>query len=149
MIFTYRQLSEVNLPQMVDLDSALFPDDPWNEQMLRAELSSPGSFYAGAFMGEQLVGMAGIRGHFDADIMTVGVLPEMRGRGAAGSLIKMLIEWATQRGWDPIFLEVRATNRAAIRLYEKHGFNQIGRVKNYYRHPLEDAVRMSMTRATK
>ena len=76
-------------------------------------------------------------------IGNVAVLPECRRQGIASSLIEALIERAKTEGLAFVTLEVRASNEAAISLYEKHGFFKAGLMKNYYFLPKEDAIIMT------
>ncbi len=60
-------------------------------------------------------------------------------QGIADRLMRALIEQA-EKGVARVLLEVRESNQPARRLYEKHGFREVGRRRNYYNHPLEDAI---------
>ncbi|WP_175954712.1 ribosomal protein S18-alanine N-acetyltransferase [Schaalia sp. Marseille-Q2122] len=91
---------------------------------------------------ESVLGYGGVSLGLDADIMTIGVLPSARGVGMGSALVNALIDAATQTGAERIFLEVRESNTAAQKLYEKHGFDTVGRIRRYFRNPLEDAVTM-------
>ena len=66
-----------------------------------------------------------------------------RRRGIARSLIYTLICRAAEKGLSFLTLEVRAGNDEAIALYEKCGFQTVGRRKNYYEKPTEDAILMT------
>jgi ribosomal-protein-alanine N-acetyltransferase len=54
------------------------------------------------------------------------------------------VRYCRSHGVASVYLEVRRSNDAAIRLYRKHGFKSEGRRKNYYSSPVEDAVIMSL-----
>ena len=73
-------------------------------------------------------------------MMNVAVHPDFRRRGVAEALVNALVENLKNMGSHCLTLEVRASNAAAITLYEKLGFSEIGRRKNYYRNPREDAL---------
>ena len=75
----------------------------------------------------------------EADITNVAVLPSHRKKGIAGKLLKQLLEEAKKQNLHRIYLEVRASNIAAVTLYEHAGFKEVGKRKNYYEHPQEDA----------
>ena len=66
--------------------------------------------------------------------------PDFRRRGIAEALVNELVARLKSRESRSLTLEVRASNLSAITLYEKLGFSQIGRRKNYYRNPREDAL---------
>lgn len=126
------------------LEQEVFPEDPWTRAMIAEELASPLRFYVGARVGERTLGWAGIRLGSDADVMTIGVLPEARRRGVAAALVAEILAVARAAGVERVFLEVRASNAPAQRLYERAGFTHIGRVRGYYRNPTEDAVTMRL-----
>ena len=73
-------------------------------------------------------------------MMNVAVHPDHRRKGVAEALILALVEELKAMDSHCLTLEVRASNAPAIALYEKLGFFEIGRRKNYYRNPREDAL---------
>lgn len=75
----------------------------------------------------------------DWEIENVVVAPARRRRGVATNLIQQLLLRARNQGATSVLLEVRESNLAARRLYEKLGFSEQGRRKNYYKQPPEDA----------
>ncbi len=76
----------------------------------------------------------------DWEIENIVVATEFLRQGVADQLLRALIEQAQTLAASRILLEVRESNLAARRLYEKHGFREIGRRPKYYSNPLEDAV---------
>jgi ribosomal-protein-alanine acetyltransferase len=74
------------------------------------------------------------------EIENVVVATESLRRGIADQLMRTLMEQADKGAASRILLEVRESNRPARRLYEKHGFQEVGRRRNYYNNPLEDAI---------
>lgn len=86
----------------------------------------------GAMAGFGVVGWTpSIRG-LSAYIQTIEVLPTYRGRGAGKELLKRIESSARTAGASTLWLHVDATNATAIRLYESHGFAEVGQEKNYY-----------------
>ena len=75
-----------------------------------------------------------------ADMMNVAVHPDFRRKGIAEALVNTLVEELKAIDSHCLMLEVRASNVPAISLYEKLGFREVGRRKNYYRNPREDAL---------
>ena len=73
-------------------------------------------------------------------MMNVAVHPDHRRKGIAQALILALCADLQAQGNSCLTLEVRASNAPAIALYEKLGFDTVGRRPNYYRHPKEDAL---------
>jgi [ribosomal protein S18]-alanine N-acetyltransferase len=73
-------------------------------------------------------------------INNVAVLPEYRGRGFGTSLMQHVLAEALRLGAKRATLEVRASNAAALRLYERLGFYVAATRRNYYSNPVEDAL---------
>ncbi len=76
----------------------------------------------------------------ECEILNLAVGRAWRRRGAATILVRTALERARAAGANQAYLEVRASNRRAIALYENIAFRQCGRRANYYREPVEDAV---------
>jgi len=128
-----------HIPQIAELEKLCF-SDPWSENSLRAELENPLGLWLAALCGERLIGYIGSELVPDeADLMNLAVAPDVRRQGVAEALLSSMLESLKARGIVSLTLEVRASNRPAAALYEKFGFLQVGRRKNYYFHPTEDA----------
>ena len=76
-------------------------------------------------------------------INNLAVVPELRGRGLGTQLLAAISDEAAHLGATLLTLEVRQSNIAARRLYERAGFYQDGVRKNYYTNPIEDALILS------
>ena len=138
MIFP--EMKAEHVLQVAALEKLCFAD-PWSEMSIASELQSIWSYWVVAVNDDQVVGYIGSQSSIDeTDIMNVAVHPDWRRRGIAEKLIDALIEELKKRGSHALLLEVRASNAPAIALYEKLGFQQVGRRKNYYRNPKEDAL---------
>ncbi|HEX9110910.1 MAG TPA: ribosomal protein S18-alanine N-acetyltransferase [Terriglobales bacterium] len=74
------------------------------------------------------------------EIENIVVASEFLRQGIADRLMQALVEQAENGAASRILLEVRESNRPARRLYEKHAFREVGRRRNYYNNPLEDAI---------
>ncbi len=70
----------------------------------------------------------------EAEILSIGVAPRRRRRGAARALLDQVIESARSGGVRKLFLEVDVANAAAAALYTSAGFERIGRRSRYYRN---------------
>jgi ribosomal-protein-alanine N-acetyltransferase len=68
----------------------------------------------------------------EAHILNIAVDPGMQGRGYGRRILKRLLDIARWYRAETVFLEVRESNETAIKLYESHGFNQVGIRKSYY-----------------
>ena len=80
----------------------------------------------------------------EGSLDNIAVAPEHRRRGVAEALLSALEAMGRARALSFITLEVRASNQAAVALYEKHGFARVGRRTNYYEKPREDAILMTL-----
>ena len=78
------------------------------------------------------------------EIENVVVAAEFLRRGIAKELVRTLIQLAEHEAASAILLEVRESNLPARRLYEKHGFREVGRRRMYYRDPAEDAIQYAL-----
>lgn len=79
----------------------------------------------------------------EIEILNLGVAPDERRRGVAKALLQAALKWGTENQARRAFLEVRASNSAAIQFYEAFGFQSAGRRTNYYTSPKEDALQLS------
>lgn len=134
------EMNASHVPQVAALEKICFAD-PWSEMSIASELQSLWSFWLVALEEDRVVGYVGSQSSIDeADIMNVAVHPDFRRRGVAEALIIRLVSDLKERGIRALLLEVRVSNTPAITLYEKLGFSQVGRRKNYYHNPKEDAL---------
>lgn len=149
-----RPLHWTDLAQVTRIEQAVFPDDAWSAASWWHELAArPMREYWVAEAGAAVLGYAGLTSDAEvADVMTVAVAPEARGRGLGRELVARLIRSARARGVARMMLEVRADNRAAVRLYEGFGFRQVHRRRGYYPQagggPALDALVMARTDGT-
>jgi ribosomal-protein-alanine N-acetyltransferase len=94
--------------------------------------------------GGEVVGYGGLQVILDEGyIANIAVSPKERQKGIATQLLEVFINFAKGNKLAFLTLEVRAGNLPAIVLYGKHGFRTVGRRKNYYEHPKEDALIMT------
>lgn len=115
--------------------------DPWSEKSVASELDNPLSYWLVWEENGQILGYVGSQTVLgETDMMNVAVHPDARRRGIAEALILALVDGLREKESHCLTLEVRASNAPAIGLYEKLGFAQIGRRKNYYHNPKEDAL---------
>ena len=136
----FTEMKAEHVFQVAELEKLCFAD-PWSEMSIASELRSVWSYWVVALDGDQVVGYVGSQSSCDeTDIMNIAVHPDWRRRGIAEQLIDSLILELKKRGSHALMLEVRVSNDPAIALYEKLGFQQVGRRKNYYRNPKEDAL---------
>ncbi len=83
----------------------------------------------------------------EAELESILVAGEFQRQGFGGILLRGLLEWVAAQGAGCTRLEVRASNKVALSLYERHGFVREGMRRLYYRDPAEDAVLMVHSRS--
>jgi len=138
-----RRLEPRDLDTVEEIERASYPT-PWSRSMFVAELQKPSSLAIGAYSEEgELVGYAFVSRYVDAwHVMNIAVATGLRRRGIATALLERLFELTATDPRRGHTLEVRASNAAAIRLYERLGFEARGIRRGYYTDNREDAVIM-------
>jgi ribosomal-protein-alanine N-acetyltransferase len=126
-----------------EVEHASFPV-PWPANAFRHELTANrNARYVVARDGERIVGYAGLWLMVDeAHITTFAVHPDARRRRIGERLLQRIFDVAAELNAEWITLEVRASNLAAQRLYEKYGFHRAGVRRRYYSDNNEDALIM-------
>lgn len=81
-----------------------------------------------------------LRAADEGEIANICTAPEVRGQGVGGLLLDDALDEADQSDVAAVYLEVRTSNSAARGLYESRGFSMVGRRRNYYQQPTEDAL---------
>lgn len=80
----------------------------------------------------------------EGQVTNIAVHPDFRRRGMGDAIVKALLRHAKSAHLASVSLEVRVSNAAAIALYKRNGFNEVGRRKGFYTKPSEDAVIMEV-----
>lgn len=138
MIIT--KMTQQHIMQVAELEKLCF-SDPWSEKSIASELDNKLALWFVADDGGKVLGYVGSQTVIDeTDMMNIAVRPDCRRRGIAEAMVDALVEELKTIGSRCLTLEVRASNEPAIALYEKLGFAQVGRRRNYYRNPKEDAL---------
>ncbi|MGB6455008.1 MAG: ribosomal protein S18-alanine N-acetyltransferase [Streptosporangiaceae bacterium] len=140
-----RPMTTADLDTVLSLELALFGDEAWSRQMLAGELGQqPASrLYLVAEEAGQIVGYAGmLAAGRQADVLTIAVDTGRWGRGVGSALLRQLLAEATRRECTEVFLEVRADNARAQRLYRWWGFADVGIRRGYYQPSGTDAIVM-------
>lgn len=101
-------------------------------------------FIAENLEGEMIALLIASKTMIEVDIYMLAVKDTYQRKGIARRLLEELIKEARNIGLSNVFLEVRFSNLAAYNLYKSLGFQEIGRRKNYYSKPKEDAIMMKM-----
>ena len=136
--------TEAQLEQIEEIERQCF-SCPWTMDQLRSQLSDDRHvFLAAVTENGAVLGYVGMMFVLDEGyISNVAVAPARRRQGVADALISALMMRAEELGLAFVTLEVRAGNEPAKALYAKHGFVPVGRRKNYYDLPKEDAILMT------
>jgi [ribosomal protein S18]-alanine N-acetyltransferase len=142
-----RQMTVDDVPAALAIEHELFPEDAWSEAMLLGELADQPRtrHYVVALADGEIVGYGGLAAAADqADVQTIGVRTAFQGRGLGAALLTELLDEAVRRSCAAVFLEVRADNPKAQKLYEKFGFDVVGVRKRYYQPSGVDAIVMRL-----
>jgi len=142
-----RLMTTADLDAVIALELALFGEEAWSRQMLHGELDQqPASrFYLVAEDAGMLVGYAGLlAAGGQGDVLTIAVDTGRWGQGVGSELLRQLLAEAKRRACTEVFLEVRADNTRAQRLYHWWGFAEIGLRRGYYQPSGMDAIVMRL-----
>lgn len=140
-----REATPNDVSQIEEIEKSSF-STPWSEKWLTDEINKPDDFFLVASDGDNILGYAVVgKLGAEAELYNIAVDNAHRCRGIGNALMERLKKEVSKGGVEKVFLEVRETNVAAISLYEKHGFKSVGRRRNYYREPTEDAVIMMLS----
>jgi ribosomal-protein-alanine N-acetyltransferase len=142
-MIVYREANAFDLPVFVSLDKELFPYSPWSSAQYKEEFSSPTRHFVVALDDQQsIVGYVGVfaPGAAEADVLTVGVVPEHRGQGIAKALMALITDWAKTQGSTAMMLEVKTDNSDAIGLYQSLGYAKLNVRKDYFGPGLDAQV---------
>jgi len=142
-MITYREANSFDIPVLVSLDKELFPYSPWSAGQYREEISAPTRHFVVALDdASSVIGYAGVfaPGGAEADVLTVGVVPQHRGQGIARELMARITQWATDQGSIAMMLEVKTDNVEAISLYESLGYTKLNVRKDYFGSGLDALV---------
>ena len=141
-----RKMRIDDLPIVLEIEGENY-NFPWSETIFKDCLKSPNySCWVceelDVIIGFSIVSIIA----YEAHIMNICVSPEIQKQGVGSKLLENMIELARKKA-EIIMLEVRPSNKAAISLYEKRGFNEIGVRKGYYpaeNGGREDAVMLAL-----
>ena len=134
-----------NISQVFEIEKeAISP--PWSLNALLDEINRSDSFFIVALEGAQsnlpsLLGFAILRQvGDDGELLRIAAHKSSRRSGVGDLLMEAVLDFAKINKLASVFLEVRCSNTAAVRLYEKHGFSILRTRKDYYDNPVEDAI---------
>jgi ribosomal-protein-alanine N-acetyltransferase len=141
MSLTVTPATPADITQIAAIERVAF-SDPWSTGSFQEALGNPAVFFACARdAGRTVVGY--VVAWFVADegeIANLAVDPRRWGAGIGQTLLDAALEEGGRRGTAAVYLEVRDSNQRAKRLYRSRGFEDVGRRRGYYQHPVEDAI---------
>ncbi len=142
-----RPLRWRDIEAILELERNLFAPDAWSAETFRSELAQADTrYYIVVSDSAPILGYAGLRVvGTEGDIQTIAVDRSHWGQGLGSVLLSALLAEAAHRGCRKVFLEVRADNPRARRLYERFGFTPLGIRRSYYQRAGVDAVTMKLT----
>ena len=139
-----RAMTEADLIEVLTIEEQSF-SLPWSRSAYEESLGK--DYYR--FTVEETDGK--IRGYAaiylapqEAELLRIAVDSAERKKGIAQKLLDAILKYLKEAEAEKLFLEVRSSNEAALRLYQKTGFHSIGIRKGYYENPKEDAVLMEL-----
>ena len=139
MEINIRFYTDADAPHIAELEKECFAD-PWSQNAI-TEAAKYGTIFLLAEQDGKILGYLGMKPVLDEGyISNVAVTSSARGKGIGSALLEKLTSYAKENGIKTISLEVRPSNAPAIALYEKFGYKQVGRRKNFYSHPTEDGL---------
>lgn len=139
-----REMTIEDIRAVAEIEKSIF-SNPWSEKSFQDALASKDNIYLVEMSEGKVTGYCGIWTSYDtADLCNMAVSVEHRRKGTAQKLLQEAIVLTGQRNVERILLEVRESNKAAIALYQKNDFREIGVRKGYYNNPKENAVLMEL-----
>lgn len=158
--YVIRPVTPQDIPLVNALDEVVFPSSPWGLTSFYKNLDQAYDLFFGAFSEEteqeinantHLQKQASILGFGmirvlagEAEVLLLAVTEAARGEGIGYTLLLHLLDKARREGAESVYLEVRASNAAALALYRKAGFAACGQRTGYYASPKEDAILMHL-----
>jgi ribosomal-protein-alanine N-acetyltransferase len=140
-----------DIDQVLAIEQASF-SMPWSRNLFLSEFRSPGvsTLLVSLAHDTPMRTVTGYIVYWNVDdemhILNLAVSPALRRRGLARQLVLQAVKRARGRGARRAFLEVRASNTAAQKLYSDLGFSGSFIRRDYYDAPTEDAVIMTLER---
>ena len=142
-----QEATNADLPEVLALERSCYRD-PWPASAFSALPDNSRVFFRvtrdeenGSVIGYVIAWFVMDEG----ELANLAVAPGYRRRGIGSALLDATLTDASARGVGQLYLEVRESNHAARRLYASRKFEEVGRRKQYYRSPQEDALILRRT----
>ena len=138
-----RACSVNNLTRLMGIEKQCF-DNPWTTNMLVSEILNPNTHFLCLWKKDEMIGYISIWIVMDtANINNFAIDKPFQKKGYGSYLLQKSIAALKSENIREVTLEVRASNESALKLYRSNGFEIIGKSKEYYKKPTEDAYIMS------
>ena len=143
MDLVIEKMTVAHIEEIARLEKECF-SSPWSEDGLKSELDNNFARFHVAFSGDKIAGYIGSHNVLgEVYITNVAVFPEFRRNGVGKALVEFLVDEMKTENAEFVTLEVRESNLNAISLYEKCGFEKVGKRKDFYEKPRENGVLMT------
>lgn len=143
MEYHIRPMEDRDISTVEQIEKSIF-SFPWSAKSFADAANTPENVYLVCECTGEIAGYCGMWTVLgEGNITNIAVSPAYRRSGVAEALLKELERRARLKDVTIFFLEVRQSNEAAKRLYEKLGYSPIGVRKRFYEKPVEDAIVMS------
>ena len=141
---TIRPAEDSDLDEVAAIERSVF-NDPWSRRSFVDLVGERQVVFLVAVDGNAVVGYAVVLlTPPESELANLAVSRLMQHQGLGRRLLNEAVSTASDRGAREMFLEVRASNAAAIALYSGEGFTAVGRRVRYYARPIEDAIVMRL-----
>lgn len=130
--YQLRRLDYADLPRVMEIELAAYPF-PWTLAIFQ-DCLRVGYYGSALVLGQELLGYSMLTAAAgEAHLLNLCIDPAWQRRGLGRVLLEHALSWTQEAGADALFLEVRPSNKAGIKLYRKYGFRVVGERLDYYR----------------
>lgn len=137
-----RKMEERDIAEVVAIEEETF-SSPWSADSFLQESKNKNNIYLVVEDNGEVIGYCGLWGVVgEGQITNVAVRKDNRNRGVGKIMLTKLLEIGVNQGLESFTLEVRESNKSALRVYQSLGFYSAGIRKNFYTEPTEHAVIM-------
>ena len=137
--FLIKPFYEELVDAVTEIENACF-SEPWSRDAILSSYNFNTNFFIAEKCGV-IIGYIGVQSIAGEGFITnVAVLPDYRSHGVGTALLNAAVEFCKKTGATSLSLEVRKSNFTAVKIYEKAGFKAVGKRKNFYSKPTEDAI---------
>lgn len=134
---------KAHIPEVAEIERLCF-SEPWSEKALEESLASSLSHFFVFVEDGRVIGYMGLYAVAgEGSVTNVATHPDHRRKGVGKALVENAVAIGKELGLEYITLEVRQSNLPARELYEKCGFQIVGKRRNFYTAPTEDAIIMN------